>query len=404
MRSRPTQPYLVVLALLALSPLVAPTAWAAPVYKVLHSFGKGTDGITVYSGVTFDAFGNLYGTTSGGGNQCCPTYGTVFQLSPQADGSWAEHILHRFSKDDPGGFGPSSTPAIDATGTLYATTPTGGGADTYGTVLTLARSHNGWDLTVIHRFGKNDPADGPWAGVVMGSSGSLYGVGGCAFELDPGSKDWKETILHCFPAFPGDGFGVLDHPVLDAAGNLYGTTEGGGGSKNCGGGCGTVYELSPMPDGKWKETFLHRFQGHRDGDFPSLGELALDSAGSLYGATSSGTIFKLTPEPGGLWQFTVLYTITEGEPGGGLVLDNAGNLYGTTTDGGNGCGNVYKLAPGPDGEWTYTVLHNFDGTDGCLPDANMIFDSNGNLYGTTVLGGEYGGGVVFELSTTPSPQ
>jgi uncharacterized repeat protein (TIGR03803 family) len=383
------------LAFLSLGLALVNGAWATPKYKVLHSFGSGKDGLILFGSPTRDPKGNLYGTTNGGGAY---GHGTVYQLTPNASGKWTERILHEFSKNDPAGQEPNaSSPAIDAEGNVYVTTQVGGGPYTYGTVFKLTPGSHGWKVTVLHRFGANDKTGGPWAGVIRDGRGNLYGAEGCVFELSSSSKGWKENLPHCFPAFQGDGSVVFAGLVRDPHRNLYGTTEHGGPSKDCGGGCGTIYELSPQPDGKWKETILFGFL--TDGAFPLVGALALDDAGNLYGTTATGTIFKLAPGTGGHWKFTVLYIINQGEPAAGVVRDEAGNLYGTTIDGGPiGCGVIYKLTPVKSGKWAYTVLHNFTGNDGCQPDANLILDDKGDLYGTTIVGGAYGGGVVFQLT------
>jgi uncharacterized repeat protein (TIGR03803 family) len=300
---------------------------------------------------------------------------------------------------------------FDPAGSLYGTTPVGGGPYTAGTVFKMdPQGSGGWKSTVIYRFGKNDKANGPYGGVVMDGTGHLYGVGGWAFKLSPGSGGWKETLLHGFDCRNGDGCGILDHPILDASGNLYGTTEHGGGSKNCGAGCGTVYQLQPMPDGKWNESILHRFGSPGDGAFPGVGALIIDGAGNLYGTTDIGgpngygTIFRLTRGSNGHWKEKILHSMTQGRDGDhvstGVVMDVTGNLYGTTIGGGDpncDCGVVYKLAPQTDGTWKYTVLHRFTGYDGAQPDANLIPDGKGNLYGTTITGGAGGAGVAFEL-------
>jgi len=384
-------------------------SWAGPKYQGLHAFGAGKDGTILWGSLTLDGKGNLYGTTAGGGAH---GYGTVFQLIPKPDGRWEEVILYSFHdpyKSNDGGT-PSASLIFDGAGNLYGTTTVGGGSYTDGTVFELSPGTHNWSETVIHRFGHNDKASGPWGGVIMDGSGNLYGVGGCAFELSPEAGGrWNEHILHCFPAFDGDGWGELDRPIMGAAGNLYGTTEHGGTSKLCGGGCGTVYELQ-RTSGGWKEHILHDFgTGGDDMAFPGVGALVLDSAGNLYGtagggASRAGVVFRVNRSPDGHWKTTIQYAFTGGangdQPGAGVVLDKAGNLYGTTIAGGDpncGCGVVYKLAPQANGKWKYTLLHTFIGSDGAQPDANLILDDKGNLYGTTAIGGAAGAGVAFEL-------
>jgi uncharacterized repeat protein (TIGR03803 family) len=398
-------------AILFLS-LVVANAWAAPRYQVLHAFTGGKDGGGLFGPLLLDASDDLYGTTIAGGPK--GKGGTVFELTPRRNGTWTQKALHNFCSQ-PGcedGGGPTGGVIFDSGGNLYGSTTGGGGSYTDGTVFEMKPRSAGWKFAVIHRFGRNDKANGPFGGVVMDGSGNLYGIGGCAFELSPqvGGK-WKEQILHCFPAFNGDGYGILERPILDATGNLYGTTQHGGGSKNCDGGCGTVFELSPTSGGKWKEHILHRFGSSGDGAFPGVGALVLDSAGNVYGTTQIGgpagygTVFKLARTANGGWEETILHSFADDSNGGyvaaGVVFDPAGNLYGTTGGGGDpncGCGVVYELSPGSDGKWTYTLLHTFVGSDGAGPGANLILDGKGNLYGTTVTGGAGGYGVAFELT------
>jgi uncharacterized repeat protein (TIGR03803 family) len=166
--------------------------------------------------------------------------------------------------------------------------------------------------------------------------------------------------------------------------------------------------VSHTADGKWKETILHRFQAYGDGFILGTGALALDSTGNLYGAIGGGRkgfglVYRLSHTPTG-WKEIVLYNLPGGAggdtPSSGVVMDKTGNLYGVTIAGGDPscqCGVVYKLAPNAKGKRTYTVLYRFTGFDGAQPAANLILDSNGNLYGTTLTGGS-SGGVVFEIT------
>jgi uncharacterized repeat protein (TIGR03803 family) len=201
--------------------------------------------------------------------------------------------------------------------------------------------------------------------------------------------------------------------IFDAAGNLYGTTSAGGTY-----GYGTVYELTPKVGGGWAETILHSFNDDgSDGFSPFHASLILDGLGNLYGTTyfggtyGRGTVFELTPATGGIWTETVphSFSFTWGEGGGdgiypeaGLTLDSAGNLYGTTLKGGahypNEEGTVFELTPEAGGGWVEHILHSFGGVDGWNPAAALIFDSEGNLYGTTLSFGRDGGGTVFELT------
>jgi len=412
--------------------LVAQATSATTQYRVLHAFGDGNDGAGLWAGVAVGAKGNLYGTTSGGG-----TYkgGTAFELMPSPHGSWTEAILHNFNSGSQDGAGPFGGVILDAAGNLYGTTELGGGQYEYGTVFKLVPGPDGWTETILHRFGPHDKAGAPYAGVVIDGTGNLYGTAGAVFELSPTASGWTEKTLHRFCSWSDcrDGDAPLAGVILDAAANVYGTTEDGG--IPCGSsGCGVVYEIEHGPNG-WHEKVLHYFDNNgKDGVGPGVGALFMDSTGALYGTTTGGgshtcfaneghaisteprvgrfpgntigncgTVFKLTKAADGSWNEAVLYNFKGGStgsgPGGGLVMDKSGNLYGTTIYGGaGGSGVVYKLAPETKGKWRYTLLHTFTGADGAQPDANLILDGKGNLYGTTATGGAYGGGVVFEIT------
>jgi uncharacterized repeat protein (TIGR03803 family) len=396
--------------------LCAP-AHAAPKYKVLHSF-IGTDGSGPWGGVAFDRKGNLYGTTASGGTGTCGLYncGVVFQVTPHANGNWTETTLYDFVGGNDGAT-PYDTVILDGSGNIYGTN-TKGGAHEAGTAFELAPSSGGWGLTTLYAFcpeiGKSGCEDGggTQAGLTLDQSGNLYGpksggggYAGSVFELTSGSGGWGETILYTFGMGKGDGAGPHADLIFDSAGNLYGTTQYGG--IQCGSSsCGTVYELSLTSSG-WVEAVLHRFHDNgKDGFTPGWGALAMDQSGRLYGSTRGGgccggVVYKLTPHANGEWKETIVYEFNAGgyEPNAGVVMDKSGNLYGTTDYGGSGdCGVIYRLAPKPKNKWKYTVLHTFSGNDGCFPEGNLVLDKNGNLYGGTVLGGANGNGVIFELT------
>jgi uncharacterized repeat protein (TIGR03803 family) len=364
--------------------------------------------------------------------------GVVFKLTPQTNGNWTEAILHNFPSSSGDGGGPNGGLIQDRAGNWYGTT-VGGGYHNTGTIFELTHRSHGWAEFPLYKFGTSNADDGygPTAGLVMGKAGNLYGaaprggptLGGAAFELTPRSGGWQETLIDTFSQ-KNDGGGPFAGLILDTAGNLYGTTEGGGAYD-----LGTAYAVEHTSTG-WHEKVLHSFDNNGvDGVGPGWGVLFMDNSGSLYGTTSGGgshtcfaseikaiangpgaghfpgnaigncgTIFKLIKLADGRWKETILYNFNSGAtgsgPGAGVVMDKTGNLYGTTIYGGSGCGCgvVYKLAPNTKGTWTYAVLHTFVGSDGAQPDANLIVDDKGNLYGTTATGGAYGGGVVFELT------
>jgi uncharacterized repeat protein (TIGR03803 family) len=319
--------------------------------------------------------------------------GTVFKL----DAAGTETVLHSFTGAD--GETPSASLVRDEEGNLYGTTVSG---NSVGTVFKLDTNNT---ETVLHGFTGPDGAT-PSASLIRDKAGNLYGTTsgggtsgqGTVFKLD---TTGTETVLHSFTG--PDGATPTAGLIRDKAGNLYGTTSGGG-LLNCfGGGCGVVFKLDPSGG----EAVLHSFTGP-DGAFPLAG-LVQDKVGNLYGTTfaggasNEGTVFKLDTAG----TETVLHSFTFGADGsspqqGWLIQDRAGNLYGTTLYGGNlscgqsGCGVVFKVDPA--GE--ETVLHTFSGgADGANPqEGGLIQDEAGNLYGTTSDGGAFGFGTVFELT------
>ena len=229
---------------------------------------------------------------------------------------------------------------------------------------------------------------------------------GVVYKLTPTGDLWSQTTIYNFAGDDGDGWGPGGTVVFDAAGNLFGTTPSGGRHS-----AGTIYMLSSR-NGIWREKILHSFTGGKDGATGSLGDLIFDAAGNIYGITEqggangAGTVYKLAASPSGKWTFTTLYAFKgmpdAGFPFGGLNWDAAGNLYGTTYFGGTaGMGTVFRLTPGPNGKWQEDVLYSFQGgTDGSLPTSTLVFDTRGNLLGTTSTGGRPSCdcGTVFRLT------
>jgi uncharacterized repeat protein (TIGR03803 family) len=400
------------LAIFAATLLVTGTWAVAQVETVLHNFNS-KDG-AIPGGLIFDSSGNLYGTTDVGGKF---GDGTVFELSPKAGGGWTETVLHNFDYNHKDGVFPEPSLTFDHAGNLYGTTDLGGKYE-YGMAFELSpKAGGGWTETVLHNFNKNGK-DGayPYAGLIVDANGNLYGTtweggkfgDGTVFELSPKTGGgWTETILHNFDGKDG----VLPEAglTLDAFGNLYGTTFLGG--KN---GTGTVFELSPKTSGGWTEAVLHNFGNFIDGRNPQA-SLIFDASGNIYSTTVSGgnygygTVFELSPKTGGGWAETILHNFNNAYNGGyipfaALILDASGNLYGATSTGGKygsygSGGTVFELSPRAGGGWTETLLHSFGrGTDGSNPDAGLIFDGSGHLYGTTVAGGKDGDGTVFEIT------
>jgi uncharacterized repeat protein (TIGR03803 family) len=338
----------------------------------------------------------------------------------------SETVLHTFTYDADGGF-PFAGPTMDGKGNLYGVTYFGGATQGVccGTVYQLtAAGKNNWRYKIIYTFKGGSRGEAPSGGLIADAAGNLYGTAqqggadlecGIVFELSPARNGtWKKSVLHAFthpysPRF--DGCTPSSYLVFDKAGNLYGTTQLGGGHNfdDCGftdWGCGTVFKLAPDGNGKWTETQIHRFpEGNTDGIGP-YGGLALDSAGNLWGTTlgattgSPGTAFELTHDVKGKWKETALFQFTGSSTGytpqAGLVADNAGNVYGTTYSGGNGAGTVFELTPAGAGQITETLIHQFapcNNTacpDGLNPFGGLTIDAGGNLYGTTTLGGGAG--------------
>ena len=352
--------------------------------KVLHSFAGGADGGEPVAGLIFDVKGNLYGTTSNGGGA---NAGVVFKVS----GNGKETVLYSFTGGADGGYPYYGSLILDAKGNLYGTT-NNGGISNQGVVFKV--SSNGKE-TVLHRFTGGTDGAYPRAGLIMDAKGNLYGItsggggngGGVVFKV--GSKG-KETVLYTF-AGGMDGAYSQAGLIMDAKGNLYGTTYEGGGSN-----AGVVFKVSS----KGEETILYDFTGGADGGEPDS-PLILDTKGNLYGTTwdggaaNLGVVFRVSSKG----KETVLHSFT-GVDGANsnapLILDTKGNLYGTTSNGGGAnAGVVFKVSR----YGKETVLYSFTGgAGGGNPFGGLILDAKGNRYGTTATGGASGDGTVLKLT------
>jgi len=394
------------LVVLTVALSLTPGAWAKPKYKVLAVIPGG-----LWSGLTFDNKGNLFGATTGGGDY---SEGSIFEMTPDAKGKWTVTTLYSFnSKTD--GEAPNGDLIFDAAGNLYGTTPVGGTYDR-GTIFELSSGSTGWTFTVLYAFCEQyscPDGGGTSAGLVpdkdgnlLGTAGSgLYGMG-VVFELTSGSSGWTYNVLYSFGSRPHDASGPYDPPTVGKSGDLYGTTRNGGLY-----GAGTVFRLRHGSDGGKDQlpySFCRGGSPCPDGMWP-LDGVVLDGSGNVYGTTTRGgnacyggcgTVFKLTRDPHGRWAHSVLYGFLKPrdgfEPATAIVFDKAGNLYGTTGTGGtgscfDGCGVVYELSPGPHGEWKYKVLYEFPNPSESPPDGRLVLDSKGNLYGTAFS-------VVYEIT------
>jgi len=315
--------------------------------KVLYNFTGGVDGANPNSSLILDASGDLYGTTYSGGTSGA---GTVFELTPGG----TETVLYSFTGGADGA-NPMARLTFDAAGNLYGTT-FAGGAYGGGTVFEFVK---GGTERVLYSFGNGADGANPVAGVTLTkkliifgttSVGGTYGYG-TVFQLTPSQSGYTETILHEF-ALQDDGGTPYAGLVFDSSGNLYGTTTDGGDPAGGGGG-GTVFELTYAGGATWNFNVLDGLAG--SGISGTYRNVVLDASGNIYATThcdgpyGSGTVYKLTPS-GSTWTYSQLYAFTGQSDGlysfSNLVIDKDGNLYGTTKYGGtDGNGVIFKIAP-----------------------------------------------------------
>jgi uncharacterized repeat protein (TIGR03803 family) len=371
----------------------------AQTFTVLHSFGPNTfDGYEPLSGVTVDKEGNLYGTTTFGGESGS---GVAYELLHQGAG-WAYSKLFSFTMSS--GYFPIGKVAIGPDSALYGTA-TAGGTENEGTIFRLRPPRIfcvvcPWEADVLHNFYYRTDGSSPnninfdVAGNFYGttSSGGPAGAGTVYKMASSPERSWTFSLLSDFANVKaGAPYGGV---VPDQYGNVYGEATDPG----------TVFEVTNTGSTK----VLHSFH-FTDGDDPYYG-VVLDGQGNVFGQTAvggingdGGTAFELSPS-GRSWTFNLIYSfagiIMNGKIGAAaLSIDSQGNLYGTTFgNGAYGHGTVFKLSP-LQNDFVYTDLHDFTGyDDGCAPWSDVVMDSRGNLYGTASGCGSGGGGTVWEIT------
>jgi hypothetical protein len=359
------------------------------------------------------------------GNGC----GTVFELQPSDHGPWTETVLYTFQGGSDGSY-PQSALVPDRKGNLYGTTSQGGTGDCSnmgmtgcGTVFELSPQDDGtWGLTTIYNFqgvpggSGNGDAAAPNSLVVEGR-GKLAGLAsnggtclkqgatafcdGAGFELRQRNGVWSERVIFRADSSTGLPGGAL----LDAHGNLYGVALAGGPEN-----VGEVFMLTPTSGkGGWAVSALYAFQNQNDGALPVPG-LVFDAQGNLYGASAgtdsvTGNVFELTPGANNAWTESVVVSFDIGVyPQSGPIMDAQGNLFGTTANGGaSGDGSVFEAIRNGSG-WTYNGLHDFTGGgDGAQPLGGLTIGRSGDLYGTTTTGGSgrCSGGCGTAFRVTP---
>ena len=283
-------------------------------------------------------------------------------------------------------------------------------------VLPLAQAQT---FNVIYNFSGGLDGATPYAGLTIDHAGNFYGTTfsggsknlGTVYRLKHSGSGWLADGLHSFTGGASDGAEPLARAIFGPDGSLYGTTSIGGRGQSCALGCGVVFQLRPpvtfcrSASCPWTETLLYQFGGIPDGGFPS-GEMVFDESRNLYGTANiggrcCGVIYELTGS-GNDWTESIVHSFSNSEgalPFGGVIIDNTGNLYGTTQEGGPYArGTVFEFAHSGSG-WQGNLLYIFQGmTDGGLPNAGLIFDNSGNIFGAASAEGSGGGGTVFELS------
>lgn len=403
MKNKTSATVLAALAVMTLSLDLTTVARATNTLNVVHAFTGSPDGSQPNGGLTKDSSGNLYGTTVAGGVNGT---GTVFELSPNGSHGWRYAVIYSFSNSGPDGQEPMGGVTLDNQGNIYGTTNQG--AYGYGAVWEISPSSNGtWTLANFYSFSAGSDGGNPTGPVLLDFAGNIYGTAsqygnggaGTVFEITT-YRGWNFQTIYSFYGDRNGGIPV-GGVTMDRNGNLYYAAR-------------AIFQLHPSSIG-WIENPVYLFDNRNDAAPPEATPI-LDSAGNLYGTAWAGPgsgpggrwggIYKLSPS-GILWLANWLYYfpsnghfgpgLNGAQPNGSLLFDSAGDLYGETPLGGMyDYGVIYKLSYP---QWTESVLWNFTGgDDGCNPTGQtLLSDATGNLYGTTQYCGANLNGVVFEL-------
>ncbi len=371
--------------------------------QVVYNFTGGNDGGNAATQLALDKSGNVYGTTVVGGKYIC---GTIFEAQPQANPPWSESVLYNFTCYGDGK-NPHGGVTFDAQGNLDGTTVAGGTGYCTGDGCGVVFQYASGVERVLYGFTGGKDGFGPGSPLVIDQSGNIYSTApdggtagvGTVYELQNGKS--KVNVLHAFTGKRDGGTGSLGALLRDSSGSLYGVTETGGESGN-----GTVYRVSTGANGKGKLSTLYTFKGTPDASSP-YGGLVADTAGNLYGTTyygganGLGAVFELARK-GGKYHERVLYSFKGGSDGSlstsTLVFASATQLYGTTSGGGGtcDCGTIFSVDAKTGKE---KVLHSFGASgDGQYPYYGLTQEANGRFIGTTVAGGTHGQGTIFELT------
>lgn len=402
-----------VIGALSCGALLSIAAHAAATTDVIYSFEE-ENGEYPATELVLDADGNLYGTATSGGDF---NAGLVFKLSPDGFGGWTSTVLHHFT-GLADGLNPYGGVAIDAQGNLYGTTTAGGNGgicaeDGCGVLYKLTRSGDAYSFSVIHDFTGGDDGWGAGGQPALDSRGNVYGTTpnggvngvGVIYQVRPVGGGYAFRVLHAFTGGADGATGGLGRILVRGDRTLYGIATVGGAH-----GAGVAYRMRLRANGDWQFRTIYAFRGAPDAGSP-YGGLTADEDGNLYGTTyydganGYGTVYQLS-RSGGTWTERVLHSFGGGidgnNPSTNLVFDARGNLYGTTAEGGApgcDCGTIFRLSQDDVGNWSERIMYRFQGVpDGGYSYYSLAPDRAGNFYGATVHGGENNDGAIYRFT------